>query len=205
MAVTVVPEQFSLVDFDAGEIRAITERLVEQLGISADVRVEVDETVPFGRARVTSTDPIVIEVESGAFEDPKRPRELSTDHTAEVIGRLLLRVRDRLSEGFGTPPPDDEIPMAKLVAWDAYCLGRLARLGYRDQSPRRRYHFRNRHGFTDAADAAFDVLWNAEELTWDDIVRISDDALSVAPVPPPGADKSIADLSKPRIPQRSKS
>ncbi len=35
--------------------------------------------------------------------------------------------------------------------------------------PRRLYHFRNRHGFNDVADAAFETLWNADEITWDEL------------------------------------
>ena len=58
-----------------------------------DVEIEVDETSPLGRAHVVSQDPVVIEAESGAFEDPKRPRQLSPAGTADVLGRVLLRVR----------------------------------------------------------------------------------------------------------------
>ena len=60
-------------------------------------------------------------------------------------------------------------------------VGRLARLGYPPQRQRRLYHFRNRHGFTDAADAAFDRLWAADGLTWAEIVAISDDAIARQP------------------------
>jgi hypothetical protein len=37
------------------------------------------------------------------------------------------------------------------------------------QEQRRRYHFRNRHGFTDVADAMFERLWNGDGLTWAEI------------------------------------
>ena len=54
MSVTVTPESFSLVEFDAAELAAIVERLLDSIGLPAgtDVRVEVDETTPLGRARV---------------------------------------------------------------------------------------------------------------------------------------------------------
>ena len=54
------------------------------------------------------------------------------------------------------------------------------RLGYRHYNnyQRRLYHFRNRHGFTDAADAAFQRLWEAESLTWDEIDALSQSALA---------------------------
>jgi hypothetical protein len=53
-------------------------------------------------------------------------------------------------------------------------MGRLERLGYRAQRPRRLYHFRNRHGFTDDADAAFDQLWASRPATWAELVALSD-------------------------------
>ena len=60
-------------------------------------------------------------------------------------------------------------------------MGRIGRLGHRVQRQRRLYHFRNRHGFTDAADAAFDRLWSGEGLTWADIVALSDGARAAIP------------------------
>jgi hypothetical protein len=182
VSVEVRPESFTMVKFDAAEIAAITAELLDEVGLEdRDVTVEVDETTPLGRARVTSVEPVVLAVESGAVEDPKRPRELGRHDTADVIGRLLLRVRDRLDPAFGDPPPDDELPLPLSVAWDVHCVGRLARLGYRAQRQRRLYIFRNRHGFTDAADAAFDRLWNAESLTWSEIERLSEQARTAQP------------------------
>ena len=69
MSVTVTPETFTLVNFDAAEIAAVVEALVPAIGLPADtdVRIEVDEATPLGRASVTSyDDPVVISVESGA-------------------------------------------------------------------------------------------------------------------------------------------
>lgn len=180
MAVELDPAGFSLVLFDPAELRAVVERTCEQLGMAdLDVRVEVDETTPLGRAKVASVDPVVLSIESGALEDPKRPRKLSPQSAADVIGRLLMRVRDRRDPAFGDPPPDEELDLALSVAWDVYCTGRLARLGYKPQRKRRLYHFRNRHGFTDAADVAFDRLWTAEQLNWQEIVDLSRGAVAV--------------------------
>jgi hypothetical protein len=185
MSVTVTPEQFALVNFDAAEIKSVVDELVPAVGLPADleVRIEVDESTPLGRAIVTSyDDPVVIAVESGALEDPKRPRRVSPTGAADVLGRLLFRVRDRRTEGFGDPPPDADLTMAQSVAWDVYSIGRLVRLGFKhyDNRQRRLYHFRNRHGFTDAADEAFEQLWTAKELTWSDIVALSDKASAAA-------------------------
>jgi len=185
MSVTVTPEEFSLVNFDAAEIKSVVQALIPAVGLPADleVRIEVDESTPLGRATVTSyDDPVVITVESGALEDPKRPRRVSSTGSADVLGRLLFRVRDRRTDGFGDPPPDAELTMPLSVAWDVYCIGRLVRLGYRhyDNRQRRLYHFRNRHGFTDAADEAFERLWTADDLTWTDIVALSEKAGAAA-------------------------
>lgn len=185
MAVTVTPLTFTLVSFDRDELVAIVERLVDDLGFGGeDVRVDVDESTPLGRAEISSYDPITIKLESGALEDPKRPRQLSGSGSADVIGRLLLRVRDRREPGFADAPADAELTLRQSTAWDAYCVGRLVRLGHRhyDNRQRRLYHFRNRHGFTDAADAAFERLWTAESLTWPDIAALSEEA-AAAPAP----------------------
>jgi hypothetical protein len=185
MSVTVTPEEFSLVNFDAAEIKSVVEKLIQAVGLPADldVLIEVDESTPLGRAIVTSyDDPIVISVESGALEDPKRPRQVSATGSADVLGRLLFRIRDRRSQGFGDPPADADLTMAQSVAWDVYCIGRLVRLGFKhyDNRQRRLYHFRNRHGFTDAADEAFEQLWTADDLTWSDIAALSDKASAAA-------------------------
>jgi hypothetical protein len=183
MPVEVRPSEFSMVFFDAAEIQGIVEGLVREIGLPADtsVTVEVDETTPMGRARVASIDPIVITAESGAFEDVKAPRKLSPEGTTDVLGKLLLSVRDRLDPAFGDPPADDDLTLQESAAWEVYCVGRLGRLGHKVQRQRRLYQFRNRHGFTDAADAAFDRLWTSDDLTWDDIKQASEQALSALP------------------------
>ena len=182
MTVTVTPETFNLVSYDAGEIASIVDELRNAIGLPADlpVQIEVDESTPLGRASVTSLEPIVIAVESGALEDPKRPRTLSRTGSADVLGRLLLRVHDRLDPSFGEPPPDKELSLPESVAWDAYCIGRLVRLGFKhyDNRQRRLYHFRNRHGFSDAADEAFEKLWTTDGLTWNDITSLSAGAVA---------------------------
>lgn len=186
MAVSISPEKFTLVQFDRDELHQVLQKLIAAVGLPADIDVEVnvDETTPLGRASITSYDPVVIALESGALEDPKKPRQLSPSGAADVLGRLLLRVSDRRDPAFGEPPPDDELPLRQSVAWDVYSIGRLVGLGYKhyDNRQRRLYHFRNRHGFTDAADEAFDRLWTSEGLSWSDIASLSDNAAAVAGV-----------------------
>jgi hypothetical protein len=181
---TVSPQEFKLVSYDAAEIAAVVDELRQAIGLPADlsVQIEVDESTPLGRASVSSIEPLVISVESGALEDPKKPRTLSRTGSADVLGRLLFRVRDRLDPAFGDAPSDAELTLPQSVAWDAYCIGRLVRLGFQhyDNRQRRLYHFRNRHGFSDAADEAFEKLWMADGLAWLDIAALSDGAVNPA-------------------------
>lgn len=183
MPVEVRPEAFSMVLFEAAEIRALVEQLAGEIGLPDDIAivVDVDETTPLGRAQVSSIDPVTLRLESGALEDPKRPRQLDPEGAADVLGRLLFEVRDRLDASFGDPPPDDELSLPHSTAWQVYCVGRLGRLGHRVQRQRRLYQFRNRHGFSDVADAAFERLWTADALTWADLTAISDDARAALP------------------------
>src|SRR5256885_729807 len=68
LTVSVSPDKFSLVNYDAGEIASIIDELVKAIGLPGglDVRIEVDESTPLGRATITSTEPLVISCESGA-------------------------------------------------------------------------------------------------------------------------------------------
>jgi hypothetical protein len=180
--VSVSPETFSMVDFDAADIRSIVERLADEIGFAADqtIDVQVDETVPLGGVRIASTEPVVLEIQGGAFEDPKRLRQFLGDGASRVVGRLLFQTKDLLDPAFGTPPPRDELELPERVAWDTYAIGRVAGLGYDAQRQRWLYAFRTRHGFSDGVDRAFDELWTGDGLTWADVQRISADALASA-------------------------
>ena len=169
--VSVTPQEFHYVKFDAGEIAALTSKLADQIGLPADavIEVEIDESTPAGRVRTDSYDPIKLHIEGGAIEDPTAPRTLSDRLAADVIGRLLLRAKDRTAPDFGDAPADTELDLQHQTAWDTACMGRLERLGYDVRKPRRQYHFRNRHGFSDVADSVFERLWAAESVTWADI------------------------------------
>ena len=173
MSVTVAPETFRFVHFDADLVRRVADGLVELLGIDRPVRVDIDETTPLSRMQVELGDEIVVHVQSGAFEDTRRPRHQSEEATAANLGRCLLKARDRLTGGFGEAPPDDQLSLRQVAAWDTYCAARLAGLGLAVNQQRWRYDFRNRHGFTDAADAAFDHIWSADALTWGELEAIS--------------------------------
>ena len=169
--VSVTPQEFHFVKFDAAEIAALTAKVADAIGLPAEsvIDIEIDESTPAGRVRTESLDPIKLRLEGGAIEEPTAPRTFSERLGADVIGRLLLRVKDRTSPGFGDAPADEDLDLAQQTAWDTACMGRLERLGYDVRKPRRLYHFRNRHGFTDVADRVFDRLWAAESVTWADI------------------------------------
>jgi hypothetical protein len=174
--VSVHPDVFTVVDFEADHIARLAAEIAAGVGLSADVHLvlEVDEGSPFGGTSATiDGTTVTLSVESGAFENPKAIRQLSEEGTRLVLGRLLFRVRDRLDPGFGHPPPDPELTFAQHAAWDAYAVGRYARLAGLDGGEgRRRYAFRLRHGFSDAADRAFDRLWRGESLTWAELEEI---------------------------------
>ena len=180
MRVTVEPEEFRFVAFDGALIRSIGESLVTTLGIDRPVHVRVDETTPLGRIRAEIGDIINVTIESGAFEDSKQPRQQSEVATRTNLGRILMRVSDRLHGGFEDTLPDDDLSLAQMSAWETYCAGRLTRMGLRINKQRWLYNFRNRHGFTDAADAAFEQLWSADDLTWDQLNTISGNAALIS-------------------------
>jgi hypothetical protein len=173
MSVTVAPQEFRFVHFDAELVRRIADDMVRLVGIDRPVHIDIDETTPLSRMTVDIGDEIVLHVESGAFEDTRRPRHQSEAATAANIGRCLLKARDRLSGGFGEAPPDDQLSLGQAASWDTYCAGRLSRLGLTVNEQRWRYNFRNRHGFTDAADAAFERIWAADGLTWGELESIT--------------------------------
>ena len=171
-----------MVDFDAAEIRSIAERLADQIGLPSDLGIEVniDETVPLAGVRVTSTDPVMLEIQGGALEDPKRLRKFYANGATRVIGRLLFQAKDLRDATFGTAPARDELELPERVAWDTYAIGRVGGLGYDAQRQRWLYAFRTRHGFSDGVDRAFEELWSGDGLAWPDIQRISAEALASA-------------------------
>jgi hypothetical protein len=181
VTVVVRPDQFTMVLFEAATIERVMSELLARLDFGdRAVVVEVDEASPIARVTVQATDPVILRVESGAFEDARRPRHLSEQAVAGTTGRVLLRLRDRRDGSFASAPPDDALSLAHASAWDAYAVGRLGRLGYGSNGGRWRYNFRTRHGFSDAADHAFARLWEADRLTWPELAAISDEARAAA-------------------------
>jgi hypothetical protein len=169
--VSVSPAEFRLVKYDAAEIAAIVAELADRLGLTGPIHVEVDETTPLAKMIAEAADPssdatITIRVQSGALENTQRFTHFSADHTRESLGRYLLRARDRRRPDFADVADDLDLSLGEHAAWDAYCAGRLTRLGVPVNQQRFRYNYRNRFGFSDAVDARFDELWAADDLGW---------------------------------------
>lgn len=172
--VTVSPEEFTFVKFEASEIAAIVAELAEQLEIANPIRVVVDETTPLAKVSEevdgTSSDAtITLHAESGALEDRQHPMSFSAVIARESLGRILLRAHDRMRPDFAATPADLDLTLEQNAAWDTYCAGRLSRMGVRVNQQRWRYNHRNRFGFHDAVDAHFDRLWAADDLGWADL------------------------------------
>lgn len=179
----VTPETFTMVDFDHATIlTAFNEtRAMLEMDPDLEITVEIEEQIPLIRAEVTSIDPAHIRMDGGSLENPKLTRQFNEDGVHATFGHLLLRIRDRLTPGFGETPVDLELPIQYRAAWDCYTSGRIERLGLRGRRQRRIYQFSVRHGFTEAADAAFERLWTADDLTWADLTEISDNAAAAQP------------------------
>ncbi|MFT7599345.1 MAG: hypothetical protein ACI8TP_002274 [Acidimicrobiales bacterium] len=176
MTVEISPSVFEQVFFDVAEIADVFEEArlaVSGLPLDLDVSITVNEKVPNTRVAITTLDPVVFYVESGALEDTKVPRTFSADAAMATFCRLHLELRDRLDDTFGAPALDEEISQADAVSWAVYCYGRATRIGAKVFKPRYRYDFRNRHGFSDATDANYELLWSSDALTWDQIRAMS--------------------------------
>jgi len=172
--VTVSPEEFIFVEYDAAEIATIVAELAAQLEIANPIRVIVDETTPLAKVyeeidAASSDATITLHAESGALEDRKHLQSFSPKAARESLGRILLRAHDRMRPEFADAPPDLELTLEQNAAWDTYCAGRLARMGVEVNQQRWRYNHRNRFGFDDGVDAKFDLIWTSDDLGWSDI------------------------------------
>jgi len=169
--ITLVPAAYTLVKFDAAQVRELAATALADVGFPADVDVtiEVDEVLPHP---LTAS---VVDIVDGAprlwftggcFENPQRAAGLSVEHTKVELANGLFRAMDRLSGGFEAAPVDDALSDRQRTVWDTYAEARTAALGYPVRVQRRRYAFRLYGGFNDVADAEFDRLWSGGTLDW---------------------------------------
>jgi hypothetical protein len=186
--ISITPARFTLVPYDADEIRGLVEEGAALAGIPSNVEISltVDEELlaPLNGHMTDVTDgKVVLWISGGNFEDNKRPTHFSADQARVDLAIMLLRAHDRLSDDFVDAPPDSQLTLGERAAWDAYAVGRAQRLGVDVRRPRQLYDFRLQHGFTDAADSAFERCWQAEHMTWDGIREICRETGSADRVP----------------------
>lgn len=194
--VEVTPEQFTLVQYDAGVIAGIAEELAAKVGIPDDVpvRIDIDEELPLPLTGSTA-DIVDGRAElwfSGAnFEDGRRRTTFNEPVARTDLAMELFRAGDRLQPGFADAPTDEDLTDGQRAAWEAYAEGRAARLGEFTRKVRRQYVFRLYNGFTDFADEAFERLWNSDGCTWADIASLCAECKAVDPRPEPKQKSAI--------------
>ena len=194
--VELIPEQFALVQYDAGVIAGIAEELAAKVGIPDDspVRIEVDEELPLPLTG-SSVDVADGRVElwfSGAnFEDGRHRAEFDEALGRAELAMALFRGRDRLQPGFGDAPNDEDLTDAQRAAWETWAEGRAVRLGELTRKVRRKYVFRLYNGFTDFADRVFEKLWAGDHFTWAEIEEMCTECAAVDPRPRPKAKSGI--------------
>jgi hypothetical protein len=175
--ITITPDPFTLISYDAKEIRAIIEDVAALVDFpsTVDIALDVDEEL-FAPLTGHMSDVVdgkaVLWVSGGNFENSRLPRHFAPDQARDDLVIMLLRAKDRLTPEFENAPPDRELSRGERAAWDTYAIGRAARLGFHARRQRQLYDFRLQHGFTDVADAAFDRCWSADAMNWDGIREI---------------------------------
>jgi hypothetical protein len=193
--VEVTPEQFTLVEYDAGVIAGIAEELAATVGLPDDlpVRIEIDEELPLP---LTGTTADLVDGRaqlwfSGANFEDGRHRAVFNEQLARAdMTMALLRANDRL-QGFADAPVDEELSDAQRAAWEAFAEGRASRLGEFTRKVRRQYVFRLYNGFTDVADDAFERLWAAERFTWSELDALCAECKAADPRPEPKQKSAI--------------
>jgi hypothetical protein len=176
-SITVTPDPFTLIAYDAAEIKSLLEEAaaLAEAPPGVDIALTVDEELfaPLtGHMSDVVDGKIVLWISGGNFEDNKRPTHFSADQARLDLAVMMLRAKDRLSDDFAAAPPDAQLSRGERAAWDAYAVGRSGRLGLDVRRQRQLYDFRLQHGFTDVVDAAFDRCWDAEHMTWEGIREI---------------------------------
>ena len=172
--VTVTPDPFTLIAYDAAEIAAIVEDVAALVGIDSGVEIhlDVDEALfaPLsGHASDVVDGRIELWISGANFEDSRRPRTFSAVQARRDLTIAMLRAKDRLSPDFADAPPDAGLTRGERAAWDVSAVGRTSRLDTGGTPVRHQaqlYEYRLQHGFTDVADAAFDRLWDGPSTTF---------------------------------------
>jgi hypothetical protein len=169
--VTVTPDPFTLIPFDAPTIASLVEDVAAIVefppGVEIDVAVDEELFPPLtGHMTDVVDGRASLWISAANLEDTRQPRTFAPEQARSDFVVMLLRAKDRLSDDFADAPVDRELTRGERVAWDIYAIGRAERLGMEVRRQRELYDFRLQHGFTDVADAAFDRCWNAPTMTF---------------------------------------
>mgnify|MGYP003345730452 CR=1 FL=1 len=121
MTLTIVPEEFTLVLYDAAAVRAVFEEVAGLVGFPAEVPIslEVDEELgqPLTASYVDAHDGrALLWYSGGNFEDTHRPRHLDEARARRELAVGLLRGIDRLDGRFAAAPVDDQLTDAQRAA-----------------------------------------------------------------------------------------
>jgi hypothetical protein len=175
--VHISPDPFTVVPYEVPVIAGLVEEAAALVGFppTVEIDLEIDEDLPHplvGTASDVVDGRAALWMSGGNLEDTHHNRVFSEANARRDLVQMLLRAKDRLSEGFAGAPPDIELTLAERAAWDVWTHARAARLGIESRPDRMRYDFRLQHGFSDAADAAFDRLWDAPTFTWDGLLEL---------------------------------
>ena len=175
--VTVTPDPFTLIPFDAAVIAALVEDVAAmvEFPLDVDIAVEVDEELfpPLtGQMADVVDGRASLWISAANLEDTRSPRTFAPEQARSDFALMLLRAKDRLSDDFADAPGDRELERGERSAWDIYAVGRAERLGLKVRRQRELYGFRLQHGFTDVADAAFERCWDAPSMTYAGILEI---------------------------------
>ena len=128
------PAEFNFVDYDAGADRGSPTNCSTRSPPDRDVRDRgrrdhADRAHPRRGRRHRSS----IRAESGAFEDTRRPRQQSETPPRHRSAGCCCGSGIGWTAASAKRPPDDDLTLAQVAAWDTYSVGRLERLGYRRQ------------------------------------------------------------------------
>jgi hypothetical protein len=175
--VHISPDPFTVVPYEVPVIAGLVEEAAALVGFPPGVEIDldIDEDLPHplvGTASDVVDGRAVLWMSGGNLEDTHFNRVFSETNARRDLVQMLLRANDRLSEGFASAPPDIDLTYAERIAWDVWTLARAGRVGIPTRAERMRYDFRLQHGFSDAADSAFDRLWAAETMSWDGLREI---------------------------------
>ena len=137
--ITVEPTSFTKVEFVEQEILAVAEEVRSTINATAPgvdlgaqtTSLVVREDEATARMEITSLDPIVFTLDSGALEDTRVPRHLGVEMASVSLASLYIEYLDRTNDSFGAPGLGEPTDLADKVAWSVYTHSRVQRAGYR--------------------------------------------------------------------------